>query len=595
MRGMGSLRRSVMCGDLRSKDISKEVVVMGWVQRSRNLGSLIFTDVRDLKGIVQVVFNEENKNLFESAEELKNEYVVAVKGIVRERSSKNEELPTGEIEILASELQILDVANTPPIYIKDDDNVKEEARLKYRYLDLRKPRMQNILMQRSKLMHIIRNFYYEHGFHEFETPILGKSTPEGARDYLVPSRIHSGEFYALPQSPQIYKQLLMVAGMDRYFQIAKCFRDEDLRQNRQPEFTQVDVEMSFVDVDDVISIHEELFKQLFKEMVNVDIELPIMRMKFDDAMENYGVDKPDLRFGMELKTLNDLFKDSEFNVFKSTIEDGGRIRAINVPGGDEHISKKGMKKLESFVKDFKAKGLIHLRYDDEKSSSIDKFITEEEKDKVFEFMGSKKGDIVLIVCDTFKITCAALGNLRNKLAADMGLLKKGDYKLLWIVDFPLFEYDEESGRYVAEHHPFTSPRFEDEDKMLTEPDKCYAKAYDIVINGEEMGGGSIRINNSDLQDKMFKAIGFTEEEAQKQFGFMIEALSYGTPPHGGLALGLDRMVQLFTDTPNIRDVIAFPKTQSATCMMTDAPSTVSDAQLDEVHLDVRKTESNEEN
>lgn len=593
MRGMGTLRRTIMCGDIRRENIDEEVVIMGWVQRSRNLGSLIFTDVRDLKGIVQVVFNEDNKELSDKARELKNEYVVAIKGVVRERSSKNTEIPTGEVEILASELQVLDVANTPPIYIKDDDNVKEESRLKYRYLDLRKPKMQNILMQRSKLMHLIRNFYYEHGFHEFETPILGKSTPEGARDYLVPSRIHPGEFYALPQSPQIYKQLLMVAGMDRYFQIAKCFRDEDLRQNRQPEFTQVDVEMSFVDVDDVISIHEELFKMLFKEMVGVDIKLPLRRMKFDDAMEKYGVDKPDLRFGMELMTLNDLFKDSDFNVFKDTIESGGRIRAINVPGGNEAISKKGMKKLESFVKDYKAKGLINLRYDDEKSSSIDKFLTEEKKDEIFKFMGSNPGDVVLIVCDKYKVTSAALGNLRNKLAHDLGLAKENEYELLWIVDFPLFEYDEEADRYVAEHHPFTCPRFEDEDKMLTEPDKCYAKAYDIVINGEEMGGGSIRINNSDLQDKMFKAIGFTEEEARKQFGFMLEALSYGTPPHGGLALGLDRMVQLFTSTPNIRDVIAFPKTQSATCMMTDAPSTVSELQLEEVHLNVRETESDE--
>lgn len=588
MRGMGTLKRTVMCGDVRPRDIGKEVVIMGWVQRNRNLGSLIFTDVRDIKGIVQVVYNQDDKELTELASSLKSEYVVAVKGVVCERASKNMDIPTGEVEILASELLILDVANTPPIYIKDDDNVKEEMRLKYRYLDLRKPRMQETLLKRSKMMHLIRNFYYEHGFNEIETPILGKSTPEGARDYLVPSRIHPGEFYALPQSPQIFKQLLMVSGMDRYFQIAKCFRDEDLRQNRQPEFTQVDVEMSFVDEDDVMTIHEELFKMLFKEMLDIDIKLPLRRMKYDDAMEDYGVDKPDLRFGMKLKNLNEIFKNSEFNVFKSTIEDGGMIRAINVPNGDKEISKKGFKKLESFVKDYKAKGLIYIRYDEEKSSSIDKFITEDEKNKVFEFMGSNPGDMVLIVADKYSVTSATLGNLRNKLARELGMIKEGQFELLWIVEFPLFEYDEEENRYVAKHHPFTSPRFEDEDKMLTDPANCYARAYDIVINGEEAGGGSIRINNSELQDKMFKAIGFTEEQARAQFGFMIEALSYGTPPHGGIALGLDRMVQMFTNSSNIRDVIAFPKTQSATCLMTDAPSAISELQLEEVHLNVRQ-------
>lgn len=586
METMGNLRRSHYAGTLRKENIGEEVVLMGWVQRSRNLGKLIFTDIRDISGISQVVFNEDNAELFAKAEELKSEYVVAVKGIVRERSSKNAELNTGDIEIEVSELRILDKANTPPIYIKDDDNVSEEMRLKYKYLDLRKPKLQSILKTRSKMCNIIRNFYDEHGFNEIETPILGKSTPEGARDYLVPSRIHPGEFYALPQSPQIYKQLLMVAGMDRYFQIAKCFRDEDLRANRQPEFTQVDVEMSFVDMEDVMSVHEELFYKLFKEVIGVELELPLKRMQYSEAMERFGVDKPDLRFDMELKNVNEVFKDSEFNVFKSTIEDGNVIRAINVPEGHEKISKKKFKKLEEFVKDFKAKGLIYFRYDDEMSSSIDKFVTAEEKEALFKAMDSKKGDMVLIVADKHSVSSAALGNLRNYIARELEMIDEDKFSVLWVVDFPLFEYDEESNRYVAVHHPFTSPKDGDENRMITDPASCLSKTYDIVINGEEAGGGSIRIHNSEIQDKMFEAIGFTKEEAVKQFGFFIEALSYGTPPHGGIALGLDRWVQIFTKTPNIRDVIAFPKTQSASDLMSMAPSTISDKQMEEVSLKV---------
>ena len=586
MDRMGNLRRSIYAGELRDSNIDETVTLMGWVARSRNLGALIFADIRDIKGIAQVVFDGEDKELFEKAGSLRAEYVVAIKGVVRERSSKNAELPTGDVEVLAYELKILDTANTPPIYIKDDDNVAEEMRLKYKYLDLRKPKLQKTLMTRSKIYNIVRNFYYENGFTEVETPILGKSTPEGAHDYLVPSRVHPGEFYALPQSPQIYKQLLMIAGMDRYFQIAKCFRDEDLRANRQPEFTQIDVEMSFVDVEDVLGIHEKLITRLFKEILNKDIEVPFRRMKFDEAMDRYGVDKPDLRFGMELTDLTDIVKDVDFNVFKSAVEAGGVIKGICVSGGNDAISKKKQKKLEDFVKDYRAKGLINLRYDDEMTSSIDKFIDADIKKKIFEKFHAKKGDMVFIIADKYEVVSQALGALRNNLARELDLIDEDDYKILWIVDFPLFEYDEEENRYVAKHHPFTSPRDEDVDKMLTDPAHCYAKAYDLVINGEELGGGSIRINNSEIQDKMFEAIGFTKEDAHKQFGFFIEALSYGTPPHGGIAFGVERMIQMFTKTSNIRDVIAFPKTQSATDLMSSAPSAISDLQLKEVSLKV---------
>ncbi|MDO5716587.1 MAG: aspartate--tRNA ligase [Tissierellia bacterium] len=588
MGTMGKLRRTMYCGDIRKEHVGQEVVLMGWVQRSRNLGKLIFTDIRDIRGICQAVFHEDDAALFALAKDLKNEYVVAVRGVVRERSSKNTEIPTGEIEVEVSELIILDTAKTPPIYIKDGDNVNEEMRLKYRYLDLRKPEMQQKLINRSKLTKCIRDFYHEHNFHEIETPMLAKSTPEGARDYLVPSRLYEGKFYALPQSPQIFKQLLMVSGMDRYFQITKCFRDEDLRANRQPEFTQIDVEMSFVDEDDVLSIHEKLVKKLFKEMVKYDVPLPLHRMTYEEAMERFGVDKPDLRFGMELKNLNEILKDSSFNVFSNTVANGNVIRAINFDEGDALVSKKGMKKLEEFVKDYGAKGLIHVRYNEEKDSSIDKFLSEEEKDRIFSAMGSKEGDIVFIIADTFSTTSHALGNLRNHLAKMADVVDPNQYEVLWITDFPLFEYDEEEERYVAKHHPFTSPKMEDIDLLESNPEKVRSKAYDLVINGEEMGGGSIRINNSELQAKMFKALGFTKEKAQEQFGFLIEALSYGTPPHGGIAFGLDRMVQLFTNTPNIRDVIAFPKTQSAICLMTEAPSLVSADQLKEVHLKVDK-------
>lgn len=586
MSGMGSLRRTHKCGTLRKEHIGEHVTLMGWVQKSRNLGKLIFTDVRDISGISQVVFSDDQVDLFERAKELKSEYVVAICGKVQERAAKNPDMPTGDIEVVADTLVILDTAQTPPIYIKDDDTVGEDKRLRYRYLDLRKPSMQWRLMMRSKLMQVIRNFFFTHEFHEIETPMLAKSTPEGARDYIVPSRIHEGTFYALPQSPQIFKQLLMVSGMDRYFQITRCFRDEDLRANRQPEFTQVDVEMSFVDVEDVLSVIEELVRVMFREMVQYEIPAPLRRMTYEEAMEVYGVDKPDLRFGMHLVTLNDTLKDSAFRVFADTIASGGRIRAINVPGGDALISKKGFKKLESFVKDYRASGLIYLRYDAEMTSSIDKFLTEEEKRDILSSMSSNPGDMVLIVADTFDVTCQSLGNLRNHIAREFGMTKPDEYEMLWIVDFPLYEFSEEENRFVARHHPFTAPKDEDVDRLESDPASVRAKAYDLVINGEEMGGGSIRINNSDLQQRMFRALGFSDEAAQAQFGFLIEAFRYGTPPHGGIAFGLDRLVQLFTNTPNIRDVIAFPKTQSATCLMTDAPSEITEDQLAEVHLNI---------
>ncbi len=583
---MGKLRRTNMCGELRQNNIDNEVTLMGWVQNARNMGKLVFIDLRDITGITQIVFNE-NSEFFTLAQSLRGEDVIAIQGIVKERSSKNNQIATGDIEVIGSNLVVLDKANTPPIYIKDDDNVKEEMRLKYRYLDLRKPKMQKTLMLRSKFMNVVRNFYTSKGFNEIETPILGKSTPEGARDYLVPSRVNPGKFYALPQSPQILKQLLMIAGMDKYFQIAKCFRDEDLRTNRQPEFTQIDVEMSFIDVDDIISIHEELFQILFKEFLNIDLELPLRRMTFNEAMERYGVDKPDLRFDMELKNLNSILSDTEFDVFNQTIKNNGTIRAINVPSGCELISKKKKKKLEEFVKDFKAKGLININYDEEKSSSIDKFINDEIKDRIFEFMKSEPGDMVLIVCDSFKVTSQSLGNLRNYIANEFNMYNKDEFNLLWVVDFPMFEYDEEEKRYYAQHHPFTSPKDECLENLESNPDLALSKGYDIVINGEELGGGSIRINDSTIQSKIFKILGFTEETAKEQFGFLLEALSYGTPPHGGIALGLDRWIQLFTNNSNIRDVIAFPKTQSAFDLMSDAPSAVSEDQLNEVSIMVK--------
>jgi aspartyl-tRNA synthetase len=585
---MGNLRRTTMCGLLRPENVGEEVVLMGWVQKERNLGSIIFVDLRDTTGITQIVFDDTiSDELFTKAEKVRAEYVLAVRGKVRLRSSINKEIPTGEIEVLADELKILDESITPPIYIKDDDNVSETMRLKYRYLDLRKPKMQENLKLRAKTAKVVRDFFYENNFVEVETPMLTKPTPEGARDYLVPSRVNPGMFYALPQSPQLMKQLLMVSGMDRYYQIVKCFRDEDLRANRQPEFTQIDVEMSFVDVEDVLSINEKLLYRLFKEIKGIEIKLPIPRMTYKEAMEKYGVDKPDLRFGFEFKDISDLVANCEFKVFTNAIENNGAVKAINVKGYGDKFTRKDITSLEEYAKAYGAKGLAWIKLtNDGITSPIAKFFNDEEFKSILERVECETGDLILIIADKLSVVCDSLGNLRNEVARRLNLLSNDDIKMVWITEFPLFEYDEEEGRYVAKHHPFTHPMDEDIDLLESAPETVRAKAYDIVINGDEMGGGSIRINNSNLQSRMFKALGFTEEEARDKFGFLMDAFQYGTPPHGGIAYGLDRLIMLFTDSSNIRDVIAFPKTQSATDLMTDAPAVASEAQLKEVHVRV---------
>lgn len=593
---MGDLRRTNMCGELRKEDAGKEVVLMGWVQRERNLGALIFIDIRDTSGLSQIVFDDTlAEDVFSKAEKIRSEYVIAVRGTVRIRQSVNKEIPTGDVEVLVKELKILDQAQTPPIYIKDEDNVSESMRLKYRYLDLRKPSMQETLKLRAKTAKVVRDFFYDNNFIEIETPMLTKPTPEGARDYLVPSRVNPGEFYALPQSPQLMKQLLMVSGMDRYYQIVKCFRDEDLRANRQPEFTQIDVEMSFVDVEDVLSINEKFLFKLFKEIKGIEIDLPIKRMTYSEAMERYGVDKPDLRFGFELVDISSLAKDCGFKVFSSAVENGGSVRGINIKGHGNSFTRKNISSLEEYAKNYGSKGLAWIKLsEDGITSPIAKFFSDEEFANILDKMNGEVGDLILFVADNDNVVFDSLGNLRNEIAKRLEIIDDNDLNLLWITEFPLFEYDEEEKRYVAKHHPFTSPMEEDIHMLESNPEKVRAKAYDIVINGDEMGGGSIRISNSELQSKMFKALGFSKEEAEDKFGFLLEAFKYGTPPHGGIAYGLDRLIMTLANKTNIRDVIAFPKTQSATCLLTEAPTKVSAKQLTEAHILVNLNKDEQE-
>lgn len=571
---------------LRIGDVGKQVTLYGWVQKKRDLGGVCFIDLRDRSGVVQLVARE--GECYEIASQLKSESVIKVVGDVSERESKNKNIPTGDIEVELLKIEVLNSCNDLPFEISDDTTALEDTRLKYRYLDIRRRTVTNNLVTRHKITMAVRNFLDKENFLEVETPVLCKSTPEGARDYLVPSRVNKGKFYALPQSPQIFKQLLMVGGIERYFQIAKCFRDEDLRSDRQPEFTQVDLEMSFVDQEDVMSLTERLVAHVFKEIRGIDIKLPLLRMKYDDAMAKYGSDKPDLRFGLEIQDITEVFKNTEFSMFKNVIENKGIINCLVVKEKAFEFSRKKLDALTEFVKTYKASGLAYLKIEDEVTGSIAKAISTEEVNALKETLGLSKGDLVLIVADNkYNIVKVSLGALRCKLARELYLIKKDDFKLCWVVEFPSFEYSEEEGRYVACHHPFTSPLDSDVDKLLNDKAHCYSKAYDIVINGYEAGGGSIRIHDEAVQEKMFKALELTEEDIKNKFGFFVEALKYGTPPHGGLALGLDRLTMLLTGTDNIRDVIAFPKTASASCLMSECPNAVDKKQLDDLGIMIK--------
>jgi aspartyl-tRNA synthetase len=561
---------------------------MGWVQKSRNKGGIIFVDLRDRSGILQIIFEESDVGSegFMKAERLRSEYVIAVEGKLEARSGAvNEDLITGDIEVRARGIRILSEADTPPFPIEEESKTKEELRLKYRYLDLRRPDLQRNLILRSKVANITRQFLSEEGFLEVETPMLTKSTPEGARDYLVPSRVHPGNFYALPQSPQLFKQLLMCAGYDRYFQLAKCFRDEDLRADRQPEFTQIDMELSFVDVDDVIGVNERLLKKMFKESIDIDIELPIQRMTYAEAMDRFGSDKPDIRFGMELINVSETVKSCEFGVFTSALEKGGSVRGINVKGQSD-MPRKRIDALVEYAKDFGAKGLAYLavNQDGTYKSSFAKFMTEDELKALVKTMEGEPGDLLFFAAAEDDIVFAVLGNLRLELARNLELLSKDEYKFLWVTEFPLLEYSEEDKRYVAKHHPFTMPMDEDLHMLDTDPGKVRAKAYDIILNGTEVGGGSVRIYQSDVQERMFEVLGFTKEAAYERFGFLLNAFKYGVPPHAGLAYGLDRLIMLMAKEDSIRDVIAFPKLKDASCLMTEAPNIVDDKQLDELGI-----------
>ena len=594
---MQGLKRTHRCGELSSVNIGEKVTVMGWVQKNRNKGGIVFMDLRDRSGILQIVFEgEEQAELMEKAAKLRSEFVVAVVGDVEKRSGAvNENLATGEIEVRAEELRILSESEVPPFQVEENSKTKEELRLKYRYLDLRRPDLQRNLRMRSQVTTLARQFFAEEGFLEIETPILGKTTPEGARDYLVPSRVHPGSFYGLPQSPQLYKQLLMCSGCDRYIQIAKCFRDEDLRADRQPEFTQIDMELSFVDVDDVIEVNERFLAKLFKEVLDVDVQLPIQRMTWQEAMDRYGSDKPDTRFGMELVNVTDVVKDSEFVVFKGAIENGGTVRGINAKGQGA-MPRKKIDKLVAFAKDFGAKGLayIAIQEDGTVKSSFSKFMTEEEMNNLIAAMNGEAGDLLLFAADKNKVVWDVLGNLRLELAKQMELLDKNQYNFLWVTEFPLLEWSDEQNRYLAMHHPFTMPMEEDLQYIDSEPGRVRAKAYDIVLNGNEIGGGSVRIFQNDVQEKMFEVLGFTKEQAYEQFGFLLDAFKYGVPPHAGLAYGLDRMVMLMAKEDSIRDVMAFPKIKDASCLMTQAPSMADNKQLEELGLKLDIQEETEE-
>ena len=587
---MRGLHRSHRCTEVSNANIGETVTVMGWVQKRRNLGSLIFIDLRDRSGILQVVFNEENigKEGYEKAGTLRSEYVVAVVGKVEKRSAAvNENLKTGDIEVVATDIRVLSESETPPFQIEENSQTKDEVRLKYRYLDLRRPDIQKNLMLRSKVAYLMRDFMMKEGFLEIETPMLCKSTPEGARDYLVPSRVHPGHFYALPQSPQLYKQLLMCSGYDRYFQIARCFRDEDLRADRQPEFTQADMELSFVDVEDVLDVNERLLKYIFKEAIGVDVQLPLPRMPWQEAMDRFGSDKPDTRFGMELTNVSDVVKGCGFSVFTGALEAGGSVRGINAKG-QAGMPRKKIDKLVEFAKVYGAKGLAYLSVNEDGTykSSFAKFMTEEELSALVAAMDGQPGDLLLFAADKNKIVWNVLGALRLELAKELDLLDPNQYNFLWVTEFPLLEWSDEENRFMAMHHPFTMPMEEDWDKIDSDPGAVRAKAYDIVLNGTELGGGSVRIHQDDIQEKMFEVLGFTKERAHEQFGFLLDAFKYGVPPHAGLAYGLDRLVMHMVHADSIRDVIAFPKVKDASCLMTQAPGIVDAKQLEELGLEI---------
>lgn len=590
---MTGLKRSHMCAEVNETMIGENVTVMGWVQRRRDLGQLLFIALRDRTGIVQIVVdgNTAEKALFEKAEMVRSEFVLAVKGKVSARTAENinENMKTGKIEIIAEEFRILSESDALPFQIEDSVTVKDDLRLKHRYLDLRRPSQLKNIMLRHKVVQVIHSFLDAEGFLEIETPILGKSTPEGARDYLVPSRVHAGNFYGLPQSPQLYKQLLMVSGMDRYYQIAKCFRDEDLRADRQPEFTQVDMELSFVDENDIMDINERMMQKVFKELLDVEIKLPLQRMTYKEAMERFGSDKPDIRFGMELKNISDIVKETEFVVFKNALENGGSVRAINAKGCG-NFPRKQIDSLVEFVKTYQAKGLawIVVNADDTLKSQIAKFFSPEKLQEIVDAMDAKAGDLILICADKNKVVFDALGALRLELSRRLELTKANDFAFLWITEFPMLEWDEEENRYVAVHHPFTAPMEQDLELLEKDPSAVRAKAYDIVLNGYELGGGSIRIHRRDIQQKMFELLGFEPEDAQERFGFLLDAFKYGVPPHGGLAFGLDRIIMLMSGATSIRDVIAFPKVKDASCPMTDAPNVVEQKQLEELGIAIIK-------